>query len=337
MADGHSTRESKRFGVFEVDLQAGELRRRGAKIRLQEQPFQVLRILLEQPGCVVTREELQRQIWPADTFVDFDHGLNNAIRRLREALCDSAENPRFIETLSRRGYRFVAPVTGNGSASSDARPKGVLAAPDLEVDRWYRKHGIRAATLTVVAALLLMGLVLGTPLSKNRQWFSQRGASTPMYSVAVLPLQNLSTVPTQEYQADGLTDALITDLAQIGAVKVISRTSSMQYKDSKKSLPEIAAELKVDGIVEGTVQRSGDRVRVTAQLIDGPTDKHVWANSYEHDMRDIFALERDVAQQIAGQLQGRRGDLLRRAARGLRSPGRSNSRCWSPIFKAVIT
>src|ERR1700674_1630950 len=152
-------------------------------------------------------------------------------------------------------------------------------------------------------AAVLLGAVLALTPAKFRQRFSDKSTVPPIRSLAVIPLQNLSADTAQEYFSDGMTDALITDLAQIGSLKVISRTSSMQYKQTKKSLPEIARELNVDGIVEGTVQRSGDRVRITAQLIHGPSDKHLWASSYERDTRDIFALERDLTEEIAQQVQ----------------------------------
>jgi TolB-like protein len=232
------------FGVFEVDLRAGELRRRGVKVKLQEQPLQILQILLERPGEVVTREELQQRIWPADTFVDFDHGLNNAIRRLREALGDSADTPRYIETLARRGYRFI------GSLGGDPAP-----------------------------------------------------APSSIRSLAVLPLENLSHDPQQEYFAEGLTDALITTLAKIGELRVVSRTSTLQYRGVRKPLREIARELEVDVIVEGTVLRAGRRVRITAQLIDAPKETHLWAESYERDLRDVLTLQSEVAQSIAREIR----------------------------------
>jgi len=291
-----------RFGVFELDPESGELRKQGLKVRLQEQPFQILQILLERPGNVVTREELQRRVWPADTFVDFDQGLYNATKKLREALGDSADSPRYVETLSRRGYRFIGTVNGNGSAAlpaAEVPPK----SPTAETRASRRRLQLRIALGLGAAALI--GAVLSVIPAKVWQRLAGKNTVPQIRSLAVLPLQNLSADPAQEYFSDGMTDALITDLAQIGSLKVISRTSSMQYKQTKKSLPEIARELNVDGIVEGTVQRSGDRVRITAQLIHGPSDKHLWASSYERDTRDIFALERDLTEEIAQQVQAR--------------------------------
>lgn len=231
-----------RFGAFELDLRAGELRKQGTKIRLQDQPFQVLQALLKQPGQVVTREELQRQIWPADTFVDFDHGLNNAIKRLRETLSDEAETPRYIETIPRRGYRFIGSI---------------------------ERHIARFPSL------------------------------------AVLPLENLSHDPEQEYFAEGLTEALTTTLAKIGDLRVVSRLSAVLYKGMRKSLREIAQELEVDAVVEGTVLRVGRRVRITAQLIDAKSETHLWAESYERDLRNVLALQADVARAIAREVEVR--------------------------------
>jgi len=291
-----------RFGVFELDADSRELRKQGLKVRLQDQPFQVLQILLERPGTVVTREELQRRIWPSDTFVDFDRGVYNAVKKLREALGDSAESPRFIETLSRRGYRFIALVSANGTTTPSTEPSS--RAAEQTPARTPRRT--LQSTLAVAFGIAIL---LGAGIGVGKFWprFSGSGPIPQIHSIAVLPLQNLSADSAQEYFSDGMTDALITDLAQIGSLKVISRTSSLQYKQTKKSLPEIARELGVDGIVEGTVQRSGDRVRITAQLIHGPSDKHVWANSFEGDMGDVFTLERDVTHEIARQIQARLG------------------------------
>src|SRR5205809_358137 len=229
-----------RFGAFELDQDAGELRKQGTRMKLQEQPLQMLQVLLQRPGEVVTREELQQKIWPSDTFVDFDHGINNAIKRLREALGDAAETPHYIETLPRRGYRFIGKI-------------------ECEALR--------------------------------------------MRSLAVLPLENLSHDPQQEYFAEGLTEALITTLAKIGELRVISRTSAMLYKGVRKPLREIAKELEVNAIVEGTVLRAGRRVRITAQLIDAAKETHLWAESYERDLRDVLALQSEVAQAIAREIR----------------------------------
>jgi TolB-like protein/DNA-binding winged helix-turn-helix (wHTH) protein len=287
-----------RFSAFEVDLLNGEVRKHGIRIRLQDQPFRILQILLQHPGELVTREELQRQIWPA-AFVDFDKGLNNAIKRLRDALGDSAEQPRFIETHSRRGYRFIGSLDG-----ANCNSVAEMAVPMAVVPATSRPR-YRALSLTALGLLLAVGSVFGLDIGGLWSRLILKLYPPAIHSLAVLPLSNLSNDPNQEYFSDGMTDALITDLAQIGSLKVISRTSSMQYKQTKKSLPEIARELNVDGIVEGTVQRSGDRVRITAQLIYGPSDKHLWANSYDREVRDVLQLEGEVAYDIAGKISAR--------------------------------
>ena len=229
-----------RFGPFELDATAGELCHTGEKVKLQDQPSQILQILIERPGQLVTREELREKVWPSNTFVDFDHGINNAIKRLREALGDTAETPGYIETVPRRGYRFIGKIETSQEA----------------------------------------------------------------HSLAVLPLENLSRDPEQEYFADGLTEAFITSLARISALRVTSRTTVMKYKGVRtKSMPEIGRELSADRIVEGTVLRSGDRVRISVQLIDAPTDTHVWAESYERDLQDVLALQADVARAVADEIQ----------------------------------
>jgi len=289
-----------RFGVYEVDFAAGELRKSGMRQNLSGQPFEVLRILLEHPGELVAREELRRHLWPDNTFVDYDLALKRVINRLRDALGDSADNPRFIETIPRKGYRFIAPVSTNGVernvAELPVEDQVAGGSPSYRSREWRIGLGVGAGVIL---------LVLGFTVSRFGWPRSTPGSASQIHSLAVLPLQNLSTDPAQEYFSDGMTDALITDLAQIGSVKVISRTSSMQYKQTKKSLPEIAHELNVDGIIEGTVQRSGERIRITAQLIYGPSDKHLWAKSYEEDLRDVFALQTRVASDIAQQVQAK--------------------------------
>lgn len=283
------------FGTFEVDLRAGELRKQGKRIKLQEQPFQVLSVLMQRSGHVVTRDELRTQIWAQDTFVDFDNSLNTAINKLRDALGDSADNPRFIETLPRRGYRFIAPVTRN-EATPSARAVGDATDPSR------RMHKL-GWTIAIVSLAAVGATLFVLNIFRARERTSRSTLVAPIQSLAVLPLTNVSGDPAQEYFSEGMTDALTTDLAQMGPAKVISRTSAMQYKKTSKSLPAIAGELNVDGIIEGTVQRSGDRVRITVQLIDGRSDKHLWANTYERDLRDVLALEDEVARAIAEEVK----------------------------------
>jgi TolB-like protein/Tfp pilus assembly protein PilF len=255
MSTSTSTASVLRFGLFDLDVRAGELRKSGMKLRLQGQPLQVLAILLEHAGELVTREELRSQIWTADTFVDFDHSLHNAVARLREVLGDSAEAPRYIETLPRRGYRFIAQVGATNVDDSGSRVS--LRAADARQIR----------------------------------------------SIAVLCLEDLSGDSSHDYFADGMTEALITSLAKIKALRVISRTSAMQYKGVRKSLPQIARELNVDSVIEGSVLRCGDRIRITAQLIHASNDEHLWAESYERDFRDILSLQSEIARQVADKVK----------------------------------
>jgi TolB-like protein/DNA-binding winged helix-turn-helix (wHTH) protein len=261
--------------------------------------MKVLVCLAQHAGEPVTKEELLQTVWP-DTYVG-DDVLKGSIAELRRVFEDDAKEPRFIQTIAKRGYRLIAPIERlNGEQRESEEPfnSGSVRNPAV------RNYSLWAA-LSAVASLALLVVLLGFfDLSGVRTRFGG-GADPQIRSLAVLPLRNLSPDPNQEYFSDGLTDELITDLAQIASLKVISHTSTTQYKDAKRSLPEIARELNVDGIIEGTVQRSGDRVRITAQLIYGPSDKHLWANSYEGDARDIFALERDVTEDIATQVQAR--------------------------------
>jgi TolB-like protein/DNA-binding winged helix-turn-helix (wHTH) protein len=303
MGAAQPSQEKVGFDAFVVDLRAGELRKHGIRIKLQDQPFQILQILLEHPAEVVTRDELQRRLWPSDTFVDFEHGLYNAIQRLREVLGDSAESPRYVETLSKRGYRFIAPVT-NGNPNEAKVETASTGARAVISERSAPRRRLRISVL--VAAGIAVGVLLLALAFKGeslRERLLGKAAASPIRSLAVLPLQNLSDDINQEYFADGMTDALITDLAQVSSLKVISRTSTMRYKKSDKSLPEIARELNVDGIVEGTVQRSGGRVRITAQLIYAPTDKHVWADAFDREQQDTLALQSAVARAIADQIR----------------------------------
>ena len=292
--------ERLRFGVFEVDLRARELRKHGMRIRLQGQPFSILAVLIESPGTVVTRDELQKKLWSTDTFVNFDHGLNKAINKLREALGDSAESPRFVETVARQGYRFLAEVKDieeiAGSSTLADTSTEEISRPVLQVPPEKRPATripwLRSALILLVIAAALLVLILR----------KRRTGPAPIRSLAVLPFESLSNDNSQDYFADGMTDQLIADLGQISALRVISRTSVMSYKHVHKPLPEIARELNVDAVVEGTVLRSGDRVRITAQLIEAAHDGHLWSNSYEGELRNTLELQSNVASTIANQI-----------------------------------
>jgi TolB-like protein/DNA-binding winged helix-turn-helix (wHTH) protein/Tfp pilus assembly protein PilF len=267
-----SPQPAVRFGSFEVNPRTGELRKQGLHIKLHEKPLQVLLALLEHPGEVVTRKELQERLWPGDTFVEFENGLNNAISRLREALGDTAESPRFIETVPRRGYRFLPEVSQSSPASRAAnfRP-------------WLIVFG------SVLGVSLIIGAVFRLPTSRK----------PVIRSLAVLPFRNLGTGTADDYFTDGMTDAVTTELAKLSVSKVISETSVAQFKDTKKSVPDIAHMLDVDAIVEGAVLREGNQVRITVQLIGADTDRHLWAESYQRQMKDILALQDEVALGVA--------------------------------------
>ena len=300
-----------RFGTYEISLHSGELRKSGVRIRVQQQPLRLLEILLEHPGEVVTREELRSRIWPNESFGDFDQAVNVAIAKLRVALGDSADNPRYIETLPRRGYRFIAGVdvvnrpTNKlellpevGSSEAEERTQIEVKAKAAPKHLLW-KHAWK--TLGAAIALVLLVLMVSIFFWRSRPP-ADTLPSSPIRSLAVLPLENLSS-DSQDYFADGMTDELITDLAQISALRVISRTSVMPYKGVRKPLPQIARELNVDAVVEGTVLRSDKQVRITAQLIRAPADKHLWAESYEGDLRDTLALQKKVARAIAEQIR----------------------------------
>jgi TolB-like protein/DNA-binding winged helix-turn-helix (wHTH) protein/Flp pilus assembly protein TadD len=295
-----AVRQSRRFrfGVFEADLDARELTKLGKLLPLQEQPFQLLAMLLEKPGVLVTREELRARLWP-QTVVDFDHGLNKAISKIRDILGDSAENPRFIQTVARRGYRFLADVTVVNTGEVAAAPPENASIDSPTLDPAPARQRPSAAWAMAGAALLLItaGMVIWIRSTSNH-------SSLPsIRSLAVLPLENLSGDASQDYFSDGMTDELITQLAQVPDLRVISRSSMMTYKQSHKPLAEIARELNVQAIVEGSVLRSGDHVRITAQLIRLPADEHIWAHSYEGDFRDTLVLQNQVAQAIANQIR----------------------------------
>ena len=304
-----------RFGTYEVSLQSGEVRKAGLRIRVQKQPMKLLEILLERPGEIVTREELRSRVWTSESFGDFDQALNIAIAKLRTALDDSAENPRFIETLPKRGYRFIADVSVVVADIHPQKPASSAGGLPGSQRNIGPGHEIQGDGLTIVPVspkrrlwprhrvIFALTLVLSLPILAVWLFRSRGRGPTGIRSLAVLPLENLSGDASQGYFADGMTDELITDLSQISALRVISRTSVMVYKGARKPLPQIGRELNVDAVVEGTVLRSGDQVRITAQLIQAPADKHLWAESYEGNLRDTLALQKKVASAIAEQIR----------------------------------
>jgi TolB-like protein/Tfp pilus assembly protein PilF len=231
--------EFVRFGIFELDLRSSELRRKGVKVKLQQQPFEILRLLVAHPGQFVSRESIQKTLWPDNYFVDFEGSINTAMMKLRRALREDANSPTYIETVARNGYRWIAPIIGESPAQS---------------------KGIRA--------------------------------------IAILPLQDLSGIPDSEYFVDGLTDALITEMAQRSELHVVSRMTTVRYKHSQQSMQQIAKELNVQAVVEGSILRSGDRIRVSARLLDAIEDRHLWAQTYDRNLQDILILQQDVVTAI---------------------------------------
>lgn len=297
-----------RFGAFEVDLRSGELRKNGMRIHLAEQPLQVLALLLEHPGEVVTREELRQCLWSSDTFVDFEHGLNAAVKRLREALGDSADNPRFIETIPRRGYRFIA------SASELDSP--LLPAQPLEGRTW-RWTPYRAGAITGVALLLVGMAVLGRLIYRR---FGAPPNSGSNQTVAVLPFADLSPQRDQQYFSDGLADELLTALTKIPGLRVSARTSSFQFKDKNEDLKTIGQKLKVQSILEGGVRKDGKRVRITVQLVNASDGFHIWSERYDRELDDIFVVQDEIARSVAESLKV---SLLKEKAGGRSAQNRS--------------
>lgn len=350
-----------KFGDFELDVAGYELSRSGRSIKLERIPMELLLLLADRRGQLVTRDEILEKLWGKDTFLDVDNSINTAISKIRVALKDDPEEPAFIRTISGKGYRFIAAITvlpegKDALMQSSTAPKGRMGLAALPTknhvsdpaEEFISRLGENNAEPIKGIGQILSGSVVpggASPsagaavadraelrldskyLSKPGRWWlwpSVAGVvlaaalgvwtwrdslhrigspSTVIRSVAVLPLENLTGEASQEYFADGMTDALITDLAQIGALRVISRTSIMRYKGVRRPLPEIARELGVDGIVEGTVLRSGNRIRITSQLIYAPSDRHLWAHSYERDIGDVVALQGEVAQAIAGEVR----------------------------------
>ena len=292
-----------RFEGYQVDLQTGELRKNGTKVRLSGQPFQILALLLERPGELISREELRTKLWPDEVFVDFDHSLNAAVNKLREALCDSTSDVRFIETLPKRGYRFIGPIeTRDKPATLQVHVVSPGPAPPALRNRLNRLH-IPLKHALALSVLVLAGLLTGLYLYSRRSHNPSGNVVPAIHSIAVLPLKNLSGDPAQEYFADGMTEEIIGRLSMIRGLRVISRTSAMHFKDTRAPLPEIAKALGVDAMVEGSVVREGGRVRVHAQLIRAATDEHFWSETYDRELGDALALESDVAQAIAARVE----------------------------------
>jgi TolB-like protein/DNA-binding winged helix-turn-helix (wHTH) protein/Flp pilus assembly protein TadD len=283
------------FASFEVDIASGELRRQGLKIRLQDQPFRLLVLLLERAGDVVTREEVREKLWPADTHVDFDHSLNTAVRKLREALGDSAEAPRYVETLARRGYRFVAPVASRSTtqATDSARVGRTAVQPAPRGSTSARRLRIPAIVAVTCAAAVVVAWVVQRP--------GQTFHSGRRLTLAVLPFDNLTGDATQEYLSDGLTEEMITQLGRLepNRLRVLARSSTWKYKGAERDIGRLRQELGADYLLEGSLRRAGERVRVTAQLVQLHDQSQVWAETYERDLRDVLIVQSEVAVAVA--------------------------------------
>lgn len=303
-----------KFGPYTLDLHSGELRKFGTRVKLGEQPCRILCMLLENPGEMVSRDKLRMTLWADDTFVDFDHGLNSAVQRLRDSLSDSAARPRWVETIPRRGYRFIGPMEWHDSAAveevapkadtvdlsknAEGDPPVPLHTEDSSAREAWRTWTRVVAVAVVASAVLLTAVVL----ARKREHPQSAQLRPSIHSLAVLPFENLSADPNQEYFSDGMTDELITRLAQNPALRVISRTSVMQYKKVHRPLTDVARELGVDGILEGSVERSGNRIHLNAQLIYAPYERHLWAQSYDRDLNDLAALQSELARTIAHEV-----------------------------------
>ena len=323
--------EPIRFGGdFELDLRLYELRRSGRVVKLERIPMELLLLLVVRRGELVTREQIVERIWGKDVFLDTDNSINGAIRKIRQVLKDDPEQPRFVQTVTGKGYRFLASV-----ADTVVEIRPVTPTPRISVESSSKTAEAAAvATPTRRRAVLVLALsscfAVGLAAWAAWQHYYVKSALPPIRSIAVLPMENLSGDAAQEYFADGMTDELITDLAKVSALRVISRTSVMRYKGTKKGLPEIARELNVDGIVEGSVTRSGQRIRITAQLLHAPRDQHLWAETYDRDLGDVLRLQSDVALAIAQQV---RAQLTPQQQARLHSARPVNPEAYEPYLK----
>jgi len=327
MASTSEPRNVIRFGTFEVDLRGGELYKQGLKIKLQQQPFQVLTLLLQRAGEVVTREELKQAIWPAETFVDFDVGLDATIYKLRQALGDTAENPRYIETLPRRGYRFLAPVVGGHAqppAHDDDRPAAELAATSklvaIDVRPPDRESPGKPAEISSQSAgsaprspaswLRKAAIVAGLVALAVTWWLAHPKPSSNI--IAVLPFKNLSSEPNSDYFSDGLTDEIISNLSVIEGLEVKSRTSSFEFKDKPRNIRKVGEQLGASLVLEGSVLRSGDKLRINAQLVRVADDSPLWSGRFDRELKDIFAVQDEISRGIVNQLRLKLGAGQRR-------------------------
>lgn len=295
MAECSGSRGKVRFGIFEADLDAGELRKNGARIRLQEQPFQVLSVLLERPGQLVSREDICRQVWGERTFVEFDHALNTAIKKIRIAIGDDAGTPRYIETVPKRGYRFIAPIQAQSDVSASPVAPVVLSAG---ATAHWKPMVFGAVGMTVVLA------GIGALLLRGPSGFGDRSAGRIL--LAVLPFENASGDAAQESLCDGITQEVITQLGHSdpSRIWVASRSKVLPYRNSTKPVSQIGRELGADFLMEGNLRRDGARVRVTAELIRARDEARLWGDEVDCiEDRGVLAVETELAREIAAKVQ----------------------------------
>jgi TolB-like protein/DNA-binding winged helix-turn-helix (wHTH) protein/Tfp pilus assembly protein PilF len=286
-----------RFGIFEVDLQAGELRRQGVKVKLQQQPFEILAMLLECPGEVLTREELRKRLWPTDTFVDFDRGLNRATNRLRESLGDEAGNPRFIETLPRRGYRFIGQIEKLDEGRNTAE---LVSVQDDAVSANRSRHlpSFDRARARIGFAIAIIGLLI-----LAAWFFFLRPPDGAIQSVAVLPFVNASSDSNAEYLSDGITESLINNLSQLPNLRVMARSTVFRYKGKDTDPQKIGNDLHVQAVLSGRLLQQGNVLIIQAELMDVKTGTQLWGGQFNRGVEDVLALQDDLSSEIAGKLR----------------------------------
>jgi len=342
-----------RFGVFELDVRAGELRRSGRRVALQPQPLEILQALMERPGEVVTREELRHRLWSNGAYVDFERSLNKAIVKLRNALGDDADSPRYIETLPRHGYRFIllphahvdaAPREQGALTAEMPQPEGP-ASPQISPVPRVQSAGVRQGLRWAAMGLTLLALA-GWLISS---WFRIEAPSHPAsppnltpaaavafapppHSIAVLPFVNMSGDPSQEYFCDGLTEELLNSLSRINELQVAARTSSFSFQGERPDITTVAHKLNVASVLEGSVRRSGHTVRVTAQLNNAMTGFHVWSQTYDRDLGDVLSLQTEIATAVAEALKVK---LLSDVAERIEVGGTRNGAAYDAYLRAA--
>ncbi|HWC19051.1 MAG TPA: winged helix-turn-helix domain-containing protein, partial [Terriglobales bacterium] len=297
MATAPAAKSVLRFGAFELDSTAGELRKNGLLLKLPPQPAKVLIVLTRRPNELVTREELKQELWGSETFVDFEQGLNSCVRQIRNILGDDPDNPRFIQTIPRKGYRFIAPVTSGGVPVAVTQAAGQVKVETVSPSFWRKGSVLAMVAFTLMAAMAMIYF-----LSRRS---ASSGASSPRIMLAILPFENYSPNMGQDYLADGLTEEMITQLGSLQPERlgVIARTSAMKYKGARVGVDQIGKELGVDYILEGSIRTEADRVRVVAQLIRVRDQSHLWARSYERTQGGMLTMQQEVANAIAAELQ----------------------------------